>query len=177
MIFFNPRITAEWYSHYYQLDYRAQMARFRGKPFQPAGQELLFDRARSHGLGLARRFKGMWAEGLILEVGSSTGGVLAGLRDELALPVIGIEHSQPEADEANRRGIQTHCALMENFRVEIDPPSHTQSLNHLLDFRLFLAWSHLLCRALPHIELIASTRSVSSLAIRDFISTFYNIFC
>lgn len=145
LLYLNPRMTREWYGKYYQTEYRAQMARFKGKTLEAPDFTRMFEKATRHGVGLAERFKGSWADGLTIEVGSSSGGVLNGLRQVLGVEVLGIEPSPDESQEASARGVKTICALMENVGEETPQAGNvlcTQSLNHLLDPRYFLEWSH-----------------------------------
>lgn len=145
LLYLNPRMNREWYGKYYRTEYRAQMARFKGKSPEAPDFTRMFEKATRHGIGLAERFKGSWTNGLTIEVGSSSGGVLNGIRQTLGLEVMGIEPSPDESQEANARGVKTVCALIENVGEEIPPAANvlcTQSLNHLLDPRYFLEWSH-----------------------------------
>ncbi len=145
LIFISPRMTQRWYTEYYQQEYREQMARFRGKKVTNPDHESLYKSSIRHGITLARHLRSEWRRGLTLEVGSSTGGVLAGIRDELGVDVLGIEPSPEEANFAIGKGIPTFVSLIESFDTPIPAPSTvlcTQSLNHFLDPRFFLTWAH-----------------------------------
>ena len=145
LIYLNPRMTNAWYGRYYTTEYRPQMARFKGRSLAAPDLGDMFRKATKHGEALATRLKEHWATGLTIEVGSSVGGVLNGIRQKLGVEVLGIEPSPDESGEANNRGVKTYCELIENFREEIPLASNvlcSQSLNHLLNPRYFLEWAH-----------------------------------
>ena len=145
LIYLNPRMTSAWYARYYSSEYRAQMARFKGKPLAAPNLAEMFEKATKHGAALAERFREHWRQGLTIEVGSSVGGVLHGIRQRLGVDVLGIEPSPDESAEANRRGIPTHAASIEDFREQTPLAANilcSQSLNHLLDPRYFFGWAH-----------------------------------
>jgi SAM-dependent methyltransferase len=145
LIFINPRMTPQWYDQYYQQEYRAQMARFRGKAPEARDEEVMFQRSTRHGVGLATRFKEHWARGLTVEVGSSVGGVLDGIKQTLSVDVLGIEPSPSESKYANEHGIRTFTNSIESFAEPLAGVTNilcTQSLNHFQNPRFFLEWSH-----------------------------------
>jgi SAM-dependent methyltransferase len=145
LIYISPRMTNAWYGRYYEVEYRAQMARFKNKPLTPQDNAALFKKATQHGRTLAAQLRDHWSRGLTVEVGSSVGGVLNGIREEIGVNVMGIEPSPDETAEANSRGIKTYCALIESFKEPIPLASNilcSQSLNHFLNPRYFFAWSH-----------------------------------
>lgn len=146
LIYLNPRMTREWYHRYYQREYRAQMARFKGKiPSDEDDLPQLFQQATRHGMALAALAQPYLRPGLTIEAGSSAGGVLNGFKQMLDVEVLGIEPSPSEADWANRQGIRTHATLMENFTDQAPPAANilcVQSLNHLLSPRYFLRWAY-----------------------------------
>ena len=87
--------------------------------------------------------------GLTIDVGSSTGGVLYGLREKRSdLKVLGIEPSEKESSFAEKQGVRTFQGLFENLAPEIrnfgNPKNIfcVRSLNHLLDPRAFFEWSY-----------------------------------
>jgi len=148
LIFLNPRMTKEWYGRYYQEEYRAQMARFKGRfDARPEEEDLagLYRRGTRHGLALAALAQPYLRRGLTIEVGSSAGGVLNGFKQALDVEVRGIEPSGSEAQWANRQGIPTDAALIESTACALPPAANilcVQSLNHLLSPRFFLGWAH-----------------------------------
>src|SRR5687768_667199 len=73
LIFINPRMTAPWYGKFYEREYREQLARFKVEPVRQPHYPSLFERARRHGLALAKYFEGNLRPGPTLEVGSSVG--------------------------------------------------------------------------------------------------------
>jgi SAM-dependent methyltransferase len=145
LIFINPRMSPKWYNEYYKDEYRTQMARFRGKAPEIRDQDIMFQQSTKHGVGLATRFKEQWARGLTVEVGSSVGGVLNGVKQTLGLEVLGIEPSPSESEYANKHGIKTFSTSIESFGESIPPVANilcTQSLNHFQNPRFFFEWAH-----------------------------------
>ncbi|MDB6037065.1 MAG: hypothetical protein JWM99_906 [Verrucomicrobiales bacterium] len=145
LIYINPRMTSNWYGEYYKSEYRLQMARFREMPASLPDYDEMFRKSTMHGIELAKCFKSIWRNGLTIEVGSSVGGVLNGIRQEIGVNVLGIEPSPDESNHANKHGIKTYTALIENFQGDLPPAENivcTQSLNHFLDPRYFLTWAH-----------------------------------
>ncbi len=155
LIYLNPRMIPTWYDRYYQEEYRQQMARFKGRKLAGNDSEKSFVQSTRHGSALARRFSHVWQKGLTVEVGSSVGGVLNGIRSGIGCEVLGIEPSPLEAEEANKRGIRTFNSSIETLKEEVPVAANilcTQSLNHLLDPRFFLRWAH--AHLAPHGRLI-----------------------
>lgn len=147
LIAINPRMTKKWYFRYYQNEYRSKTIEHgpSGRNFDFDG---LFAEGYRHGLLLSELVKPhLHVSGAILEVGSSAGGVLAGLKESLKRDVCGIEPSEVEARYAEGKGIKTHQYLMEEVDSHVRMPVFaailcTQSLNHLLDPRFFFSWAH-----------------------------------
>ena len=143
LIFVSPRMTREWYDKFYQEEYRALGG---GEEESLAAR---FDRQRKHGFALAEELRSYFpAKGLLVDVGSSTGGTLAGIKKVFGrLDVLGIEPSEAEAEYARNQGIPTHATLIEDVKrkgIEIpdaDCVLSTQSLNHFLSPRHFLIWA------------------------------------
>jgi SAM-dependent methyltransferase len=133
-------MTPGWYTRYYNGEYRRQMAAYRGQQilFRP---EDMFQGQLNHGRWIARYLKqhGIEKLGSILEIGSSTGGLLKALGDEFRAEITGIEPSAEEADFACRHGVRTMTTLFEecNFDSEarFDLIICSQAYNHLLDPR------------------------------------------
>lgn len=146
LIFINPRMTSEWYSRYYQEEYREKTIErgIEGSQFDP---DLLFRETIGHGIFLGKLLSPyLKNNGKIVDVGSSVGGVLHGIREITGRDIQGIEPSQKEADCALRNGIPTEVTLIEDYSgLEKDPVSAivcTQSMNHFLNPGYFLEWSH-----------------------------------
>ncbi len=141
LIFVSPRMTREWYDKFYQEEYR-MLGGGEGESLAAR-----FDRQQKHGFALAEELKSYFpAKGLLVDVGSSTGGTLAGIKKVFGgLYVLGIEPSEAEAEYARNQGIPTHATLIEDVErkgIEIsdaDCVLSTQSLNHFLSPRYFLA--------------------------------------
>lgn len=142
LIYLSPRMGQEWYAHFYQEAYRERAGEL-------ADLGRIFSKGRAHGRALAAELTAhLPPAGLLIEVGSSAGGVLSGVRDALpGLAVLGIEPSVREAAYARERGIPTRVAMVEDIAargVSIPPAEvilSAQSLNHFLSPRAFFAWT------------------------------------
>lgn len=144
LIFINPRMTKSSYGLYYEQEYRDKSI-VNGDMGSGFDCKKLFDSTIRHGYFLAEFIKPyLKVEGSIMEVGSGVGGVLEGIRQKINREVIGLEPSFKESEYANSKGIVTHNTLIEDYlRVErCAVIISTQSLNHFLDPRYFLEWSH-----------------------------------
>lgn len=149
LIFINPRMTRDEYDAYYKIYYHEERLRTKGrsspKYADPAGRG--FENAYLFGKALAEDFREWIRKGAVLDVGSSYGGLLAGIRDTIpGISVIGIEPSSADAEYANAQGIETHNTLFEDFKNDkinfLSAVFCVQTFNHLLDPRGFLVWSH-----------------------------------
>lgn len=148
LIYLNPRPNKEWYEKFYssvsgkQHAYKESAHTDESKPIGWG-----FEKARQHGRALAERLGQYMRPGLTIDVGSSEGGVLAGLGDRLNITPLGIEPAAAEAEYAAAKGIPTHAALIENIEFsEINlPPADNvvcvKSLNHFLDPAYFFTWA------------------------------------
>ncbi|MBI2055601.1 MAG: methyltransferase domain-containing protein [Candidatus Sungbacteria bacterium] len=148
LIYINPRPAMEWYKTFYssvggkQHVYKASAHTDESKPIGSG-----FEAACRHGRGLAERLGKYMRSGLTIDVGSSEGGVLAGLRDCLNIIPIGIEPVPAEAQFAAKKGIPTRAVLIENIEssgVKIPPADNIiclKSLNHFLNPAFFFAWA------------------------------------
>lgn len=142
MIFISPRMTREWYDRFYQEEYRSLGG-------DEESLDARFERQRRHGAALAEELKPYFlAQGLLVDVGSSTGGTLAGIKEVLGgVKVFGIEPSEKEVLYANKRGIPSRAALIEDIEkkgIEVPPAEQilsTQALNHFLSPKFFLTWA------------------------------------
>lgn len=146
LIFINPRMTKEWYKKYYEEEYRDQMARYKGLDrAEIYTNDYLFKKALGRGKKMANLLKPYFKKGFVIEVGSSTGGILKGFKDIFNVEVLGIEPAPGEAEYANSHGIKTVCSMFENLDKEI-PIAETilcfRSINHILDFKKFLIWAN-----------------------------------
>ncbi len=142
-MYVSPRMTWAWYERYYARAYRIE----RAKPGSSAASPTFaFDKGQRFGRALARLIQPHILPGLTIEVGSSSGGVLAGFQSVLpAIEPFGIEPSPDEAAYAEGHGIPTRRALLEEFAEPMAPAANivcVRSLNHLLDPRRFLTWAH-----------------------------------
>lgn len=143
LIYINPRMTKEGYDAYYKYFYRKDRSIIKGR--EEPNEEENFQSARKFGNVLAKKLDRYMQPGLMVDVGSSTGGVLYGLREIVpSVEVFGIEPSVAESEFANKKGIMTECALFENILKDHLNASSiicVKSLNHLLNPRSFLEWA------------------------------------
>lgn len=141
LIFVSPRMTRTWYDRFYQEEYRSL-----------GGHNDIHERFESqykHGRAFAKELEPYFLKsGLLVDVGSSTGGTLAGLKEVLpGVDALGIEPSELEADFAKSRGITTYAVLIEDIEKKgiavplADQILCTQSLNHFLSPRFFFTWA------------------------------------
>lgn len=144
LVFINPRMTAKGYGDFYENFYREQSKKYKNRE-NTRDLERGFLKQKKFGNQLAAEFGLHLKPGLLIEVGSSAGGVLAGFREkDQRLAVLGIEPSSAEAAFAESQGIPTRVGLFENFRDELlkaDNIIIVRSLNHLLDPKKFFTWS------------------------------------
>lgn len=147
LVFINPRMTRKWYDLYYQTEYRANTIADNQKKLPDFNK--LFASMKQHGEELAEFIQPyLKVAGPVAEVGSSLGGILAGIKDKLNREVVGIEPSQPEVDYANRQGVHSVCSLIEDIDKKFSQlPKFgavicSQSLNHFLEPRKFFIWAH-----------------------------------
>lgn len=147
LVFINPRMARKWYDLYYQTEYRANT--IGGNQKKLPDFDKLFASMKKHGEELAILIQPyLKVTGAIAEVGSSLGGILAGVKDRVGCEVIGIEPSQPEVDYANSHGVKSVCSLIEDIAQKFpNPPKFSavicsQSLNHLLEPKSFFIWAH-----------------------------------
>ena len=148
LIFLNPRPAAEWYRQFYSSlggrhhEYNAGVYTGDEKPIGTG-----FERARAHGRALGERLGAHLKPGVTIDVGSSEGGVLAGLGDRLSIRPVGIEPVPAEAEYATARGIPTHAALIEDVTslgIRLPEAANVvcvKSLNHFLDPAHFFGWA------------------------------------
>lgn len=145
LIFLNPRMTGESYQKFYQESYRRLILEYKNSKEKKWGLEKNFAAASRLGSKLARYMAGSINSGTMIEVGSSTGGMLAGFKSEIPeLKVVGIEPSKEESDFANLKGIKTITRLAENLDpdlLEADNVLIARSINHLFDPGKFFAWA------------------------------------
>lgn len=148
LIFINPRMKADDHEKYCKYFYHKHRAAQKGVSLDDASLENDFENAKKFGMALAKKLSGFIdKDGFVLDVGSSTGGVLAGFKQILPdTEPMGIEPSFREAEFANSRGIQSENTIFEKWlnrgKVVFSSILCVQSLNHLLDPRTFLERSY-----------------------------------
>lgn len=146
LIYINPRMTSKDYDEYYMSFYRIDRAEIKNKEYVN-DLEKNFENARRFGKGIMMYMGKYVKNGLTVDVGSSTGGILFGMREiNKDLELLGIEPSIDESGYAESKGVNTIRGLFEDIKIDLkDKVSNilcVQSLNHLLDPKKFLIWSH-----------------------------------
>ena len=150
LIFINPRMTKTAYGDYYKYFYREDRDISGGASDYGGDAVKNFEGARKFGKELADHLGSFIGKGLIADVGSSTGGLLFGVKEKLPyIEAVGIEPSSDEAAFAKSKGINTLVGLFENF---VSDPAYSfsgasaiicvRSLNNLLDPKSFFDWSY-----------------------------------
>jgi len=164
LIFISPRMSAKDYDDYYKYHYRKDRDAIKGSSNEE-DLELNWKHAIEFGKGLAKTMGQFLKDGLTIDVGSSTGGVLAGLKElKPKLEILGIEPSLSESEYANSHGVKTITKIFEDYVKENQERKQerkedaqnvfcVQSLNHLLDPAGFLEWSHEVLKEGGHIFL------------------------
>lgn len=152
LIYISPRMTKAGYDNYYRYFYRNDRALSKNSKKKDEGAEVEtnFEGARVFGINLALKLKRFFVPGLTIDVGSSTGGILFGLREKIPeLEILGIEPSEEESSFAESKGVKTIRGLFENLddkKIKLNnAPSNilcVRSLNHLLDPKSFFTWSY-----------------------------------
>ena len=145
LIFINPRMSKEDYDLFYQNTYREQLRDYKNR-LNKINLDKLFIKTTNLGSKLIDRFGDHINPGLTLEVGSSCGGILNGLKTSRSdLEVLGLEPSSVEAGYANSKGVKTYVSMFENFKEPVPFLQNIfiiRSFNHLLDPSFFIKWSH-----------------------------------
>lgn len=146
LIFINPRMNKDSYNKFYQGSYRKFIQNHKNKSREVWNLENNFIAQEKLGIKLATIFKDYVNNGLLVEVGSSVGGILSGFKKTIErLDVLGIEPSNEEAFFANKKGINTKIGLIEDIETSTDKIDNiliVRSLNHLLDPKIFFNWTH-----------------------------------
>lgn len=147
LVYINPRMTAKDYDEYYMSFYRQDRAEIKQKEVADNNLEKNFENARKFGHGIIKYMGQFVRDGLTIDVGSSTGGILYGMREKQpALKLLGVEPSLDESGYANSKDVETIRGLFEDIKLDLKGKVSNilcvQSLNHLLDPKKFLLWSH-----------------------------------
>lgn len=161
LIFINPRMTKASYDDYYKYFYREDRSAAISRHDSVEDLERNFKGVRKFGRQMAVQFGKFIGEGKVIDVGSSTGGILYGIKEIIPNIVpLGIEPSLEESAYAVKKGIETHVGLFEDlgkagedrFR-DADSIICVRSLNHLLDPKSFFLWAYKNLRARGHLIL------------------------
>lgn len=146
LIYINPRMTHKDYDKYYMSFYRIDRAEIKNKEFVN-DLSRNYESARKFGKAIVKYMGKFIKPGLTVDVGSSTGGILFGMRESRNdLKLLGIEPSIDESNYAQSKGVETIRGLFEDVEIDLKGKVSNilcvQSLNHLLDPKKFLTWSH-----------------------------------
>jgi SAM-dependent methyltransferase len=146
LVFISPRMTSKDYDEYYMSYYRIDRASIKQKEYIN-DLEKNFENARKFGKAIVKYMGEYVNDGLTIDVGSSTGGILYGLKEARGnLELLGIEPSLEESAYAESKGVKTIRGLFEDVKLDIKNKASNvlcvQSLNHLLDPKKFLDWSY-----------------------------------
>lgn len=146
LVYINPRMTEGDYDEYYMTHYRVDRAAIKNKEYVN-DLEKNFQNARRFGKAIIKYMGEFVHDGLTVDVGSSTGGILYGMREmKNGLELLGIEPSVDESNYANQKGVKTTRGLFEQIDIDLKNKVSNilcvQSLNHLLDPKKFMDWSH-----------------------------------
>ena len=145
LIYISPRMTKGEYDTYYKYFYREDRGQEKHREEHPLTKN--FDEARKFGRALAQMAESFLQPGLLLDIGSSTGGVLAGFKEvRNDLTILGVEPSTAESAFAQEHAVPTVNALFEDFVKQplSEKPATiicVQSLNHLLEPGAFIEWA------------------------------------
>jgi len=146
LIYINPRMSARNYNDFYETGfYRGLVPIYIKKQNLGPSLDEIFDSEEKFGDALLLRIKSYLSKGLVIEIGSAVGGILASFQKELGSMVLGLEPSRVEAEYATLRGIPTRIGLFEDVDIESDRPGNIlsiQSLNHFLDPKKFFIWAY-----------------------------------
>lgn len=146
LIFINPRMKSQDYDDYYMSFYRHDRAAIKNKTYTD-DVEKNFENARKFGKAIIAYMGQYVRKGLTVDVGSSTGGILYGMREARPdLELLGIEPSIDESAYAQSKGVKTIRGLFENINLDLKNKVANvlcvQSLNHLLDPKKFMLWAY-----------------------------------
>lgn len=146
LIYLNPRMMAREYDNYYKNFYRLDRDVIKDTTSE-TDLAKNFENARKFGRALVKKYGKYLNGGLVVDAGSSTGGLLYGLQEIIpTLKIFGIEPSIAESEFARNHNIPTETALFENFCDPLpEAPTNifcVQSLNHLLNPKGFITWAY-----------------------------------
>ncbi len=146
LIYISPRMTSKDYDDYYKSFYRIDRAEIKNKEYIN-DLDKNFENARKFGKAIVKYMGQYIRAGLTVDVGSSTGGILYGMKElRKDLELLGIEPSLDESGYAQSKGVKTIRGLFEDIDMDLNGKVSNilcvQSLNHLLDPKKFLTWSH-----------------------------------
>jgi SAM-dependent methyltransferase len=146
LIYINPRMSNKDYDDYYKSFYRVDRAEIKNKEYIN-DLDKNFENARRFGKAIVKYMGKYIKSGLTVDVGSSTGGILYGMKESRTdLELLGIEPSLDESGYAQSKGVKTIRGLFEDIDIDLKNKVSNilcvQSLNHLLDPKKFLTWAH-----------------------------------
>ncbi|MFY9493280.1 MAG: methyltransferase domain-containing protein [Minisyncoccia bacterium] len=142
-------MTKKWYDEYYSTgEYRTKnILKNKRNILKDDKLSSIFGKRFKEGRFLAEKLGRYFKPGLIIDVGSGTGGLLSGVRSVLGNDILGVEPSLYESNHALKNNVQTKQASIEDintdtFPVKADNVFCTQALNHFLDPRHFFSWAY-----------------------------------
>ena len=142
LVFLNPVMTAEAYTHFYTEVYRPLVSAYHGRRIDAESiQGEQRDYASACGDFIESRVREAGCRTL-LDIGGSTGVVAHELKERFGLHATVIDPAPMEIDVARKLGLETVTGFVEDY----DPGAKTydlivlcQTVDHLLDVQLSLA--------------------------------------
>lgn len=138
----NPRMTDEAYGEFYESVYRPLVSAYHGRRIDA---ESVQEEQRVYADEMIRflsPFLNSRRDQSFLDVGGSTGVVSVAFAERFGLRPTVLDPAPDEIREADRLGIETVTALLENWNPggrRFDVVGMFQTIDHLLDVRLSLA--------------------------------------
>jgi len=142
LIYLNPMMTQNAYWRFYASgEYRKLLNAFK-KPVTP---DESYSQSVDFGIRIAKVIGPFLHDGLTVEVGSSRGGILHGLKKakDTIIP-LGVEPSIEEAEYAIAKGIPTQKTIIEELSDSVNDVKNilsVRSLNHMVDPTRFLDYT------------------------------------
>lgn len=142
LVFLNPVMTSDAYTHFYTEVYRPLVSAYHGRLIDAASiQDEQRDYANACGDFMERRIREAGSKTL-LDIGGSTGIVAHVLKERFGLEATVIDPAPMEIEVARNLGLNTVTGFVEDY----DPGDATydlivlcQTVDHLLDVQLSLA--------------------------------------
>ena len=142
LVFLNPVMTPDAYSHFYESVYRPLVSAYHGRQIDA---QTVQDEQRPYAGHLSaslRPFQEQLRGRTLLDVGGSTGVVAGRLADDLGLHATVLDPSPAELAQARQRGLETVAGFVEDFEPgprRFGFVTLCQTVDHLLDVGRSLA--------------------------------------